>query len=93
MHARGLQLGSFAALLWLWDALVAFSFPFSCLRCVLVACATTYASVMDVLAQLTIKDAAKCDTHCELQISENKLKSECISSFGICLKVGLTHVF
>ena len=30
------------------------------------------ASVMNVLAQVAIKDAAKCDTHCELQISVNQ---------------------
>ena len=33
---------------------------------------TLHASVMNVLAQVAIKDAAKCDTHCELQISVNQ---------------------
>lgn len=39
--------------------------------------AVLHVSVMDVLAQVMMKDAAKCGTRCELQISANKLKSEC----------------
>lgn len=31
---------------------------------------------MDVLARASMKDAAKCDTHCELQISVNHQISE-----------------
>ena len=33
-------------------------------------------SAMDVLARASMKDAAKCDTHCELQISVNHQISE-----------------
>ena len=44
---------------------------------------------MTVLAQLAMKDAAKCDMHCDLQISVNKLAFERIVQ--LCLKWGLAH--
>ena len=37
---------------------------------------------MDVLARASMKDAAKCDTHCELQISVNHQISERIWRCG-----------
>lgn len=39
-------------------------------------------SAMDVLARASMKDAAKCDTHCELQISVNHQISERIWRCG-----------
>ena len=42
---------------------------------------TMQATVMNVLAQVAIKDAAKCDVHCELQVSVNELAFERI----VCL--------
>ena len=44
---------------------------------------------MTVLAQVAIKDAAKCDMHCDLQISVNKLASERIVQLWDMPKVGL----
>ena len=39
--------------------------------------------VMDVSAQITMKGAAKCDKHCELQDSVNQLKVERILLFRV----------
>ena len=44
---------------------------------------------MTVLAQVAIKDAAKCDMHCDLQISVNKLAFERIVQLWDMPKVGL----
>ena len=41
-----------------------------------VSCIITKLSAMDVLAHASMKDAAKCDTHCELQILVNHQISE-----------------
>ena len=44
---------------------------------------------MTVLAQVAMKDAAKCDMHCDLQISVNKLAFERIVQLWDMPKVGL----
>ena len=44
---------------------------------------------MTVLAQVAIKDAAKCDMHCDLQISVNKLTFERIVQLWDMPKVGI----
>ena len=40
-------------------------------------------SIMDALVQATRKGAAKCNNHCDLQISENQLNLECGLHFWI----------
>ena len=44
---------------------------------------------MDVSARTTMKGAAKCHNHCELQDSVNQQKVERICSFGLFLKACL----
>ena len=44
---------------------------------------------MVVLAQVANQDAVKCDTHCDLQISVNKLAFERIVQLWDMPKVGL----
>ena len=44
---------------------------------------TTQLSVMDVLPRTTMKGAAKCDKHCELQDSVNQQKLERILLFRV----------
>ena len=41
-------------------------------------------SAMDALARVPMKDAAKCDTHCELQNSVNQQISERNLRLGAC---------
>jgi len=54
---------------------------------------------MDTSAREAMKDAAKCDKHCELQISANQLISERITREGgllslqICISVFFQHFF
>ena len=46
---------------------------------------------MDVSAQVTMKDAAKCDKRCEWQNSANQEKAERILHFWVLLEVCLVQ--
>ena len=62
-----------------------------CCLCVGFHIKDTCVSVMNTLAHGLMMDAAKCDAHCELQFSVNKMFSERIVwSFGVL--PGLCHI-
>ena len=48
---------------------------------------------MDVSARTTMKGAAKCDKHCELQDSVNQQKVEHTLLFRVILETMFTYVF
>ena len=75
----------------LWDLLLVShaNLFFSSSTTLLLSCLQLLA--MDVSAQVTMKDAAKCDKRCEWQNSANQEKAERILHFWVLLEVCLVQ--